>query len=181
MTKHHLTVRKIAEPASPVEGQYEVRCDLRPVGRIGLVTDANDLWEWAIHVSGFLVPPWGTGQASSFEGAKAAFLEAWIGFYGMLGPSLYQHWQQLETHQYEQKKIGGLLSSARDHDDFIAELYRARDEEAAIETQAQSEIATDGQPKSILQGQGLPGAGVDGDAWLVEEDKLAHIRHLIGE
>ena len=180
MTKHHLTVRKIVDSASPVEGQYEVRCDLRPVGRIGLVTDTSAQWEWAIHVSGFLVPPWGSGQASSFEGAKAAFLEAWVGFYGMLGPSLFQYWQQHEV-PYEQKETHVPLSSPREHDDLVNELFRAHDEAAAPETQVQGETAMDGQPKSIPQSQDLPGAGVDRDAWLVEEDKLAHIRHLIGE
>ena len=38
------------------------------------------------------IPTWGTGQATSLGGAKAAFREAWERFYGSLTPHDIQHW-----------------------------------------------------------------------------------------
>jgi hypothetical protein len=38
------------------------------------------------------IPTWGTGQATSLGGAKAALREAWERFYGSLTPHDIQHW-----------------------------------------------------------------------------------------
>jgi hypothetical protein len=77
-----------------------VRRDLKPVGRIwapGDNPENADSWEWSIHVPGFPMPPWGSGQTSSLEEAKSAFLDAWTRFYGKLEWSLNDYWQRRET------------------------------------------------------------------------------------
>ena len=70
---------------------------MRPVGRIRRGDDSVDsaaVWEWAIDVSHFSIPPWGSGRASSLDEAKSSFLEAWVRFYNELGPTFDEHWQR---------------------------------------------------------------------------------------
>jgi hypothetical protein len=77
-----------------IRNDYIVRFEARSIGRIRQATERagfHPCWTWAINPP-LPIPTWGTGQATSLEGAKASFRQAWERFYGSLTPHDIQHW-----------------------------------------------------------------------------------------
>jgi|SRR5215208_3452602 len=81
------------------ENDYRVMFEGRRVGRIREATERfgfNPCWTWAINPP-LPIPAWGSGQAPSFEDAKAAFRDAWERFYPSLTPHDIEHWHHRQN------------------------------------------------------------------------------------
>lgn len=90
-----LTLRLAVIGGKTEPNDYTVWEDDRSLGRIRLASERNwtdrENWLWNIDVP-LPIPPWCTGNATSFAGAKEAFKSAWERFRAGMTDKDVEHW-----------------------------------------------------------------------------------------
>jgi hypothetical protein len=93
-----LILRPTVIGGEKIENDFKVLFEGRSIGRIREATERYGFepgWDWSISPP-LPIPTWCHGSEADFEGAKAAFREAWERFYPTLTPESIKHWHDTQ-------------------------------------------------------------------------------------